>query len=167
MISNKSDARTSKRITASDTKPAENAQVQQFNYLLQGILQINLLFQVAEGIERGDDGAHSSRRQCSGYSLRRAQQVHAVRCSKHCMIVTDANGQDHDELLPGEPLHRGPDDHALVPGPEPSQGDERVQRVRAPSCLLQDRGVLHRWRWGHVSSIYTDNVVQCCAWCPA
>ena len=125
------------------------------------------LFQVAEGAERGDDGAHSSRRQCSGYSLRRAQQVHAVRCSKHWILVTDANGQDHDELLPGEPLHRGPDDHALVPGPEPRQGDERVQRVRAPSCLLQDRGVLHRWQWGCLSSVYTDNVVQCCAWCPA
>ena len=131
----------------------ENAQVQQFNYFVQGILQINLNFQVAESAERGDDGARSTRRQRVGYSLRRAQQVHEVRCcAKHWMVVTDdnldANGQDHDELLPGEPLHRGPDDHALVPGPEPRQGDERVQRVRAPGSLLQDRGVLHRWTGG-------------------
>ena len=75
-------------------KPVENAQVQQFNYFVRSILQINLLFQVAESAERGHDGTRSTRGQRVGCSLRRAQQVHAVRCcAKYWMVVTDDNGR--------------------------------------------------------------------------
>ena len=94
MKSNKSDARGLERDLQLPKPVVKNAQVQQFNYFVRSILQINLLFQVAESAERGDDGARSTRRQRVGYSLRRAQQVHEVRCcAKHWMVVTDDNGR--------------------------------------------------------------------------
>ena len=52
--------------------------------------------------------------------------------------------QDHDELLPGESVHGRPDDHPLVPRPEPGQGAQRQERVHPARHLLQDWGVLHR-----------------------
>ena len=52
--------------------------------------------------------------------------------------------QDHDELLPGESVHGRPDDHPLVPGPEPGQGAQRQERIHPARHLLQDRGVLYR-----------------------
>ena len=71
--------------------------------------------------------------------LSRGGNKHEVRYLYDPLVA-----QDHDELLPGEPVHGRPDDHALVPRPEPGQGAQRQERVHPARHLLQDRGVLYR-----------------------
>ena len=71
--------------------------------------------------------------------LSRGGNKHEVRYLYDPLVA-----QDHDELLPGEPVHGWPDDHPLVPRPKSGQGAQRQERVHPASHLLQDRGVLHR-----------------------